>query len=299
MNVKKNNKWSVFNWIKEDPCAMSTAFDHVDGMMEYYVVRDKNKFALMDINAEAILPFDYDFMAPFFVDFLRSVLVGKDKKVGVLRIDSLGKVFTAVPIEYTDVWVDKTTLKIKVQKGDKIDYYFEDKTLFDLAYNDVQYYHHINRVMVKKGKYWGMFSPEGEMIFPIEYGAIHLMNKQQFMVKKNNKWGILDAKGNVLIPILYDEFDYRPKKDFFFVKKGKYWGIVSTTRGVLLPPKYDDMVTLANRTYLVQQKGKWGIVAAGGRVIVPINYSSYKYQYQSREVLLMDAKGGIKKIPLR
>jgi hypothetical protein len=59
------------------------------------------------------------------------------------------------------------------------------------------------------------------------------------------------------------------------------------------------MVTLANRTYLVQQKGKWGIVAAGGRVIVPINYSSYKYQYQSREVLLMDAKGGIKKIPLR
>lgn len=299
MQVRKEDKWSIFNWIKEDPCAFQTAFDHVDGMMEYYVVRNKDKFAMLDKDANSILPFEYDFMAPFFVNFLRSVLVGKDKKVGVLRIDSLGKVVTAVPILYNDVWVDQSTLKIKVRQADRIDYYFEDNTLFDLAYNDVQYYHSINRVMVKKGKKWGMLTPEGATVFPIQYDAIHLMNKRQFMVKKGGKWGLLDAKGNELIPILYDEFDYRPKKDIFFVKKGKYWGIVSTTKGLLLPAKYEDMVTLANRSYLVQQKGKWGIVAAGGRVIVPLNYTNYQYKYKAREVILKDDKGGIKRFPLR
>ena len=171
--VKMGEQWSVFNWIKDNPCACEKKYDGIDYFSKYFVVRKDTKFALLDVDAKEILPMEYDFMSPFFLKFLNTILVGKDKKVGVLRIDSLQKVHTEVPIEFSDVWVEEQTFKIKVRQGDKIDYYFNDQTLFDLAYNDVQYYEEINRVMVKKGTKWGMMSVEGEQIIAILYSKIH------------------------------------------------------------------------------------------------------------------------------
>ncbi|BDS09360.1 WG repeat-containing protein [Aureispira anguillae] len=296
--VRIGKKWSVYNWIKDKPCAFEKKFDDIDYFSRYFVVREDGKYGLLDINAKEILPFEYDYMSPFFLKYLSSILVGKDKKVGLLRIDTLDKVHTSVPIEYNDIWIDENTFKIKVRLGDKIDYYFNDQTLFELAYNDVQYYENINRVMVKKGNKWGMLTVDGAPIIPIAYSKIHVMNPKQFMVQKGTKWGILNERGKEIIPVIYDEFDYRPKKKFFFVKKKGKWGIVSITKGIILPPKYDDMSTLPNRTYLVKQKDLWGIVAAGGRVIVPIEYSAYTYKYKAREVLLKHPNGTVKKHPL-
>ncbi|MDC0231158.1 WG repeat-containing protein [Aureispira] len=297
-NLQVGDKWSVYNWIKENPCAFNKNFNDIDYFSDYFIVRDNNKFGLLDLNAKEILPFEYDFMSPFFLKFLKAILVGKDEKVGILRIDSVGNVLTSVPIEYSDVWVEEQTLKLKVRLKDKIDYFFNDHTLFDLMYNDVKYYQNINRVMVKKGNKWGMLTIEGEEIFPIVYNKIHVLNARQFMVQKGKKWGLLDDKGNEMIPVLYDEFDYRPKKDFFFVKKGNKWGIVSPSKGVILSPEYDDMVTLSNRTFLVKLKGMWGVVAVGGRVILPIEYISYDYKYKAKQILLKHSSGMIKTYPL-
>jgi hypothetical protein len=168
-----------------------------------------------------------------------------------------------------------------------------------LAYNDVQYYEDINRVMVKKGQKWGMVSIDGEPIIPVDYAKIHVMNENQFMVQKGTKWGVLNGKGKEMIPAIYDQFDYRPKKKFFFVRKKGKWGIVSITKGIILPPKYEDMCTLPNRTYLVQVKGLWGVVAGGGRVIIPAEYSSYDYKYKNKEVILKHPDGRVKKYDLR
>lgn len=296
--VKIGKQWSIYNWIKDQPCAAEKKYDDIDYFSKYFVVRDNGKFGLLDINAKEILPFEYDFMSPFFLKYLNTILVGKDKKVGLLRIDSLDKVHTAVPIEYSDIWVDENNFKLKVRLGDKIDYFFNDQTLFELEYNDVQYYKDINRVMVKKGNKWGMVTIEGELIIPVAYSKIHVMNKDQFMVQKGGKWGVLNGRGQEIIPVAYDEFDYRPKKQFFFVNKKGKWGIVSLKKGVILPPKYEDMYTLPNRTFLVKDKGLWGIVAAGGRVIVPMEYSSYDYKYKNREVRLRHPNGSIKKYSL-
>jgi len=297
--VKIGKKWSVYNWIKDNPCNTEKKYDDIDYFSRYFVVREKGKFGLLDINAKEILPFEYDFMSPFFLKYLSSILVGKDKKVGLLRIDTTDKVHTSVPIEYSDIWIDENNFKLKVRLGDKIDYYYNNQTLFDLAYNDVQYYEDINRVMVKKGAKWGMLTVDGEPIISISYSKIHVMNENQFMVQKGAKWGVLSGKGKEMIPVIYDQFDYRPKKKFFFVRKKGKWGIVSITKGVILPPKYEDMYTLPNRTYMVKIKGLWGVVAGGGRVIIPAEYSSYDYKYKNREVVLIHPEGRVKKYSLR
>lgn len=297
--VKIGKKWSIYNWIKDNPCGFAKAYDDIDYFSKYFVVRDNNRFGLLNIEGKEILPFEYEFMSPFFLKYLNSILVGKDKKVGVLRIDDEEKVHTEVPIMYNDVWVDEHNFKIKVRLKDKIDYFFNEQTLFELAYNDVQYYEDINRVMVKKSGKWGMVSIEGEIIIPIQYSKIHVMNPNQFMVEKNGRWGVVNGEGTELIPALYDEFDYRPKQNFFFVKKAGKWGIVSTKKGIILPPKYDDLTTLPNRMFLVKQKDLWGVVAPGGRVIVPMQYPFYKYTYKDRNVYFQNDKGQVvKKYPL-
>ncbi len=299
MRVKLDGKWAVYNWIKDDACAMTIGYDDIDYFADYFVVREGSKFGLLDINAKVVLPIEYDYMAPFFLKYLNTVIVGKNKKVGLFRIDSTGTKHVEVPMEYDDIWIDEENFKLKVRQGDKVDYFFVDQPLFDMAYNDVQYYEDINRVMVKlKGK-WGMVTPEGEELIPLAYSKIHVLKTNQFMVQKKGKWGLLNGQGKELIPVLYDEFDYRPKKDIFFVNKGGKWGIVSIKKGILLPPKYEDLYTLPNRNYLVKQKGLWGIVAAGGRVLVPLEYSSYDYKYKAKEIYLKHADGRVKKYSLR
>lgn len=298
MRVRIGNKWAVYNWVKDNPCALGISYDDIDYFSKYFVVREGSKFGLLDIDAKEILPIEYDYMAPFFLKYLNTVIVGQNKKVGLFRIDSVGKKHVEVPIEYDDIWIDENNFKLKVRSGDRIDYYFVDQTLFDLAYNDVQYYEDINRVMVKKKGKWGMMTPEGEEMIPVAYDKIHVMNANQFMVQKKGKWGLLNGRGREMIPVLYDEFDYRPDKDIFFVNKGGNWGIVSIKKGILLPPKYEDLYTLPNRNYMVKQKGLWGVAAPGGRVIVPLEYSSYKYKYKSKEIYLIKEDGSVKKYSL-
>ena len=298
MRVRKGDQWAVYQWIKDDPCAMAIHYDEIEYFTQYFVVRQGSKYGLMDLDHKTILPIEYDYMSPFFLQFLNTVLVGKERKLGLMRIDSTGQSFEEIPIAYDDIWVDERTFKIKVKKGDRIDYYFNDQTLFDLAYDDVQYYVDIDRVMVKKKGKWGMLTPEGATIIPIAYSKIHVMNPKQFMVQKNGRWGVLNDRGKELIPVLYDEFDYRPKKSFFFAKRNDKWGIVSMDKGVVLPPDYDDVYTLPNRMFLVKKKDLWGVAAPGGRLIIPIEYASYTYKYKAREVLLRHPNGSTRKYRL-
>lgn len=298
MRVQIGDQWAVYNWIKDDPCSLAIHYDDIDYFSQYFVVREGSKFGLKDLNAKEVLPIEYDYMAPFFLKYLQTVIVGQNKKVGLYRIDSTGTKHVEIPIEYDDIWIDEENFKIKVRSGDRIDYFFEEQTLFDLAYNDVQYYEDIDRVMVKKKGKWGMLTPAGEEMIPIAYDKIHVMSDKQFMVQKKGKWGLLNGQGKEMIPVLYDKFDYRPKKDIFFVNKGGKWGIVSIKKGLLLPPKYEDLSTLPNRNFLVKQKGLWGVAAPGGRVIVPLEYVAYDYKYKAKEIYLKHSNGTVKKYSL-
>lgn len=294
--VQKDGKWSLFNWIKDNPCQPIQKYDQLERHInDFYVAREGTKYGLLDLEGKEILPFEYDFMSPFFVKFLGALLVGKEGKVGLLQIAEDGSVTTKIPIAYHDIWVDQRNNKLKVKLNDKIDYYYDDQTLYDLKYNDVVYYDRINRCMVKKGKKWGMLTTGGETVIPIAYSKIHIMEHKQFMVQKGTKWGVLDERGNTLLAPIYDEFDYRPEKKVFFVMKKGLWGIVSLRDGVVLPPKYENMFALPNRKFLVQQKGLWGVVGGGGRVIIPLEYSSYDYKYQASEVSLIAPDGRVKK----
>jgi hypothetical protein len=294
--LQKDGKWSLLNWNKSNPCQPVQKYDQIEKHInDFFVARDDTKYGLVDINGKEILPFEYEYMSPFFVKFLGALLVGKDGKVGLLKVLADGTIETKVPIAYHDIWVDKRNNKLKVKLGDKIDYYYDDQTLYEMAYNDVVYYERINRCMVKKGKKWGMLTLDGETVIPIAYSRIHIMENKQFMVQKGTKWGVLDDKGRQLLAPIYDEFDFRPEKKIFFVNKKGLWGIVSLRDGVVLPPKYQEMFALPNRKFLVKQKDKWGIVASGGRVIIPLEYDSYQYKYKMSEVKLINASGQVKK----
>ena len=61
------------------------------------------------------LPFEYDYLDPFFYSFTDGVIATKNKKVDLLRIDSLGIIHTRIPIAYDDIWVEQETFKIKVK----------------------------------------------------------------------------------------------------------------------------------------------------------------------------------------
>ncbi len=296
--VKKGAKWSVFNWIKEQPCEPSVHFDDIRQLNQFYICRDDDKYGILDTTGNEIAPFEYDYLDPFFYSFTDGVIAAKNKKVGLLRIDSSGIIHTRIPIAYDDIWVEQETFKLKVKSGSKTDYYFIDAPLFNLNYNEVQYFPEIEKFTVKSNGKWGLINVDEEILLPIKYQKILLLNSGMLLVRKNDRWGLFSTQGKELIPCQFDEFDYRDDIKSFFVKKKGLWGISTLRGGVVLPPKYEDLYALSNKKFLVKQKGKWGIVGAGGFVIVPCDYDTYSYKYKSDQIILRSAKGDLKKYRL-
>ena len=239
--LEQDKKWTAWAWAKAKPCAPPLQFDYVDRMMQHFVVRNGSKFGVYDSKGGQVLALKYDYIAPFYLKFLNTAIVGQNKKVGLYRIDSVNKVHTVVPIRYDHIWVEEDSRKLKVQLGDKKDYFWNDTTLFNLAYNDVKYYVRIDRFMVKSKKLWGIADFDGTVEVPIRYNKIMIIDKNNFLVERKGKWGLINGKGDELIPVKYDEIDYRHNDDLIFIKRKGKWGLATAKRGVILDAAYQEL----------------------------------------------------------
>lgn len=276
--VQKDGKWTVFSWLDEASRCNPKAelmYDAVGYFGEYYMVQRGGKYGLVDENAKEILPLEYQKIDAFYQRFLSTLIVTQNNQVGLVRIDSNKQVITEVPIEYDTIWVEEQNLKLKVRKGNKTDYYFEDAPYFDMQYTDVYYYDNINAFAIKEGTKWGLALESRKVVIQPAYSKLHVLDRQNFMVQKGKKWGIIGWNNQVKIPIAYDHFEYSPNWKVFFIRKGKKWGIASALRGVMLDTKYDDVVILSRSMYLVQNNGLFGVVKRG-RLVVPIEYKGGK-----------------------
>lgn len=215
-------RWTVLRWVRANPCTPSVSYQQIEAFNEFFLVKDNNRWGLVDSVNKEKLPTQYLYLAPFFGKYLRTLLVvNAEKKMGLTRIDSTGALIEMLPLVYDEIWVDEQTLKIKVRQGKFRDYIYEGKPYLDLKYNDVTYYDRIDGFAIKSGKVWGLANSQGKVVVQPQYDKIYLIDGKNFVVQKKGKYGVINGAGSVKIPIEYEGFQYKPEKNVMsmFLKK--------------------------------------------------------------------------------
>lgn len=198
--------------------------------LEYYEIREKGKWGLLNADRSAWIPAMYDKLDYEHGMDPHRIFVQKSDKYGILNKD--GSTWLA-PI-YDDI-------------------------LFDGAY-----------FKVRKGNKWGILDSKGEEFLPVCYDEIYEHRMPELSLVRNgseNLWSIflwgqknadpcqLDAKH------LYERVEYF--NEFFCVFKNGKWGLADRKGELVMNLEYEDMkpfVFSYLRTLKVKQNGKFGLI---------------------------------------
>ena len=185
-------------------------------------------------------------------------------------------------------------LKISNKKGDRFGLAKEDGTLIYEALferisergglEDLWYYD--GNILLdfadKDGRsFFGLMSPDGEVLVPIEYEEIVPASEGMMRVTKNGKYGYLNEKFELVIPCKYDEAEWF-RNGIAVVKKGKKYGVIDKNGKTVIPFKYDSM--LNNELYndnqgkyiIVCKKNKYGLLDSTGKSVLPLKYDGLR-----------------------
>ena len=158
--------------------------------------------------------------------------------------------------------------RISERGGPEDLWYYDGNIILDFADKDGRYF-------------YGLMSPDGKKLVPVEYEEIAPASEGMMRVAKNGKYGYLNEKFKLVIPCKYDEAEWF-RNGISVVKKGKKYGAVDKNGKTVIPFKYDEMLNneLYNDNqgkYIIACKNdKYGLLDSKGKVVLPLKYDGIK-----------------------
>ena len=136
--------------------------------------------------------------------------------------------------------------------------------------------------LVKEGDKCGLKNSLGEVILPVEYDNLKLVDSaivekgDRIVAIKDGLWGVViaDGAGSWMVEPEFDYIGY--PNDVTNVKKGDYWGVLNITTGEYLIPLECDRVFENNGLIFIngigyyQKEGKIGIITEDGDITAAI-----------------------------
>jgi len=253
-----------------------------DGM-SLIAIKDKKR-GLMDYKGNILVPIEYDQLNDYSYGRYKVV---KDKKNGIVSKE--GKIL--IPLEYDSVDSFAFTFKdlFKVEKGGKKGVVnSENKIIIPIEFEFVDDIHSLIEVVTPERKF-GLYTPQGEVVAPVEYDWIKRSETQGSRVLfliKDGKYTMVGKDNKLLYKDEFTDMDFlydneqlmNPDNNgnaFRIVKdaKGKF-GLFEEHEGkVTVPPTYDGLyqkLETGRQTFIVAKKGKkFGVIDGLDKEIVP------------------------------
>ena len=176
----------------------------------YCIVKQQDKFGIINENGKQILPIIYDTIA---YEISHNQVIAKLGKFGVVNLHNK----TIIPFTYDNIFFsyseDKLNQEYKVEINSKFGL-INDKNLkiLDAIYDGFDILDKGFRI-AEKGNLYGLIDKFGKEIIPFNYNELnHFRNKERIKVCKNELCGVIDLQNNVIIPLEYSgiglgEFD--------------------------------------------------------------------------------------------
>lgn len=233
--VEKDNKFGVIDSsgntkieIKYDAIKMMSA--------NYFVVKNNDLWGVINLLNEVILPFQYDYIE-LSIDSL--LLVEKANQFNYWNL-SKQQFITADWFEnFSEHRVlakfDNGFAKVKTLNG----YNFiniKAEFLFKEFYSNLGVFGKYIGFESENG--WGYLNLQGEVIVKPNYTKAYSFSTGGGIVEFNGNKGLVDNKGEIILPIFYQELKLI-NDTTVIIKKNNLYGILSHTNDSVIPLKYN------------------------------------------------------------
>lgn len=191
------------------------------------------------------------------------------------------------------VFIDRTGKAGMLDRDMRVVIPFEYDAIYDTYYHDRG---EKTRYIVVKADKVGTIDSDNNVIIPIVYdklsGLVEYGPNAHF-AKKEGKFGLISPAGQTIVPIEYDYVDL-PAGGVVVVRKNRKYGAVSLRKSVILPCEYDIIISDINlwnfnfgeqheNKLVVLKNGVWSYLDLTGKPIrqqVPETEIRKKYQYR-------------------
>lgn len=209
-------------------------------------IKVKQKWGLIDTSGNIQIQPQFDNLETFYTNFGQSYfLISQNKKIGLLdrngqkiissnyrRIRPLSNNYFAVVKDSLEIVIDQNEQQILKAEFD----YISMLNTHFFAF--------------KKGNLWGIYQRNKGILFEPQFDKIKPINvgKGYFGIMKMKgavaNWGLWDLDGNLIVPLKYQEIDII-NDNKFLVKEDKLWGMIDATGNQIFEPKYRDYAKLS------------------------------------------------------
>lgn len=291
--AKKDGKFFILN--KAGEKITDFYYDSINVLNGNYVVRNKNKFGLINPEFKEILSLKY------------AGIVATNNFISVIKTNKgdTSIVFNKTlkefkqPIEYLDVLYNlaiiKSGGKFGVITNETVIPFIYDSIATEINFTDKKQNKNFKRInysgiaripffdliTIKAGKY-GLINIDGKEIFEPEYDKITRMNNRQFILaEKNKKFSVYFTSEKIKVA---DEFErvYSGSQALIIAVKNNRSGALNFKGEEVVPFLYDaGGINVLSKYIIVSRNGKKGLLNFKGEVLIQPEYDEINSFYES------------------
>lgn len=225
-------------------------------------VKSEGKYGFINASGEAEIPFIYD-RANSFSEGLAYFesgdsygFIGRDGRTAfLLDCDSISSFSEGLAFFCTDGrygYIDRTGEQGVPPIYDDADY-FKDGI-----------------ARVRKGISFGVIDTLGREVVRAEYDSVDI-NEQLIVVQSGDRYGCFDKSGREILPLAYDMLSAAGNKIVY--KEGGKYGIADLNGSTIAEALYDSVMVIPELgAAIVGQDERFGILGAGGNIVLPVIY---------------------------
>lgn len=146
--------------------------------------------------------------------------------------------------------------------------------------------------IVMNNEKYGVVDTGGNLVVPLEYDDVELVEVPYFKVKKAGKYGISDARGKLILPVIYDQIMKAAGADYWVCKNESGFQFADKNGAVFQGAIYDDCDILTNGYAFVKRNNKYGMVDLSGKMVVPVSYDSVSILNHKNATMVAVARSG-------
>ena len=270
-------KRKVINrFLKERGYQLVGTFKKFEGTDKYFALVEKeNKQHYIDLNGQEFNSFS-DVLKHINIDSINRV-----KKTSELAITD-NEVFSipSEDVSYSEKWKSRS-FKTYIQNG-KTGCVFLNDTILSAKFDQIliTYFRNNEFLLLKKGDFVGVSNTKGEIVVPIEYNEVNLLQKPTklftFSAIKGEKTGVISSNGSITVPFEYpsNATYWKNLNDFLVIEKKQngvsVFGIIDGTGKFLIPVIYKEISMFDATHFLVsiEKNGKrYGLINLQGKIL--------------------------------
>lgn len=144
---------------------------------------------------------------------------------------------------------------------------------------------------VRKAGKWGLASPRGDILLPLKFRRVRVLNEQQgyFILEDDSLRGVASATGRIILPPVYERLDdYYESSELLVVRRQRQSGVFNLRKKqMLIDPSFQAINYFSEGLFGVQSaEGKWGFMDTKGKIVVPVAYDAIVEPFRDGQALV-------------